>query len=64
MKGGRCVSKIKFQRAIMVYDLVFPLLYTNICLKKRGKIRNDQNSTNIGSRDRTETQTIARKGYD
>lgn len=49
----------------MVYDLVFPLLYTNICLKKkRGKIRNDQNSTYIGSRDRTETQTIARKGYD
>ena len=48
----------------MVYDLVFPLLYTNICLKKRGKIRNDQNSTYIGSRERTETQTIARKGYD
>lgn len=37
MKGGRCVSKIKFQRAIMVYDLVFSLLYTNICLKKKGK---------------------------
>ena len=48
----------------MVYDLVFPLLYTNICLKKRGEIQNDQNSTYIGSRDRTEIQTIARKGYD